>query len=240
MYCSQAYAQTTVIDKKGTKIIVRDSTTADNGLTMTAKNIQLGGSLIQSTTLTQNSQILTIATGGSQLNITGLPSGSLINDSVLVVDPTTGRIKRTTYSFPEILVSATRTAAYTISTSPSYAILPYNSATINIGSVYNTTSGVFTASSTGVYQVIVNNMLTSSFPSNSNARLRIVVNGSTDTEVALSFSPYFSTVFGTISANTIVNLTAGQTINIQMGNASGTIAPSVGANEHTLKIVRLK
>ena len=72
MYFSQAYAQTTVIDKKGTRIIVRDSTTADNGLTMTAKNIQLGGSLIQSTTLTQNSQILTIATGGSALNITGL------------------------------------------------------------------------------------------------------------------------------------------------------------------------
>lgn len=53
-----------------------DNTTANNGLTKTANTIQLGGNLSQATTITNNGQSLTIATGGTATAITGLPNTS--------------------------------------------------------------------------------------------------------------------------------------------------------------------
>lgn len=53
-----------------------DNTTANNGLTKTANTIQLGGNLLQATTITNNGQSLTIATGGTATAITGLPNTS--------------------------------------------------------------------------------------------------------------------------------------------------------------------
>jgi hypothetical protein len=70
-----------------------DSTTSNNGLTLTGKNVQLGGNLIQATTITNNANPLTIATGGAALNITGLTAGAS-TDSLLTINTTTGKINR--------------------------------------------------------------------------------------------------------------------------------------------------
>ncbi len=70
-----------------------DSTTASNGLTLTGKDVRLGGNLTAATTITNNANTLTIATGGTALNVTGLTSGAL-TDSLVTVNAGTGRINR--------------------------------------------------------------------------------------------------------------------------------------------------
>ncbi|MEI7735195.1 MAG: hypothetical protein WCI49_06990, partial [Ferruginibacter sp.] len=70
-----------------------DSTTASNGLNINGLDVQLGGNLTQATTITNNSHALTIATGGSALNITGLTAGTE-SDSILTINISTGKINR--------------------------------------------------------------------------------------------------------------------------------------------------
>jgi hypothetical protein len=62
-----------------------DSTTASNGLNLNGKDVRLGGNLTQATTITSNTNALTIATGGTALNITGLPVGVAATDSIVTV-----------------------------------------------------------------------------------------------------------------------------------------------------------
>lgn len=58
---------------------------ANNGLTVDATTdaVQLGGNLTKSTTITQNSYPLTIATGGTTLTVSGLPTGAVADKSVV-------------------------------------------------------------------------------------------------------------------------------------------------------------
>ncbi|MEP7196069.1 MAG: hypothetical protein ABI851_06090 [Saprospiraceae bacterium] len=58
---------------------------ANNGLTKNGKIVQLGGTLIQPTTI--------VTTAANFLAITGLQPGSNVTDSVMVVNPTTGQVK---------------------------------------------------------------------------------------------------------------------------------------------------
>lgn len=58
---------------------------ANNGLTKNGQTVQLGGDLIQPTTIN--------TTAANFLAITGLQSGSNTTDSVMVVNPTTGQVK---------------------------------------------------------------------------------------------------------------------------------------------------
>lgn len=58
---------------------------ANNGLTKNGQTVQLGGALIQPTTIT--------TTAANFLAITGLQAGSNTTDSVMVVDPTNGQVK---------------------------------------------------------------------------------------------------------------------------------------------------
>jgi hypothetical protein len=58
---------------------------ANNGLTKNGQTVQLGGELIQPTTIA--------TTAANFLAITGLQSGSNTSDSVMVVNPTTGQVK---------------------------------------------------------------------------------------------------------------------------------------------------
>ena len=62
-----------------------DSTTASNGLNLNGKDVRLGGNLIQPTTINSNANALTFATGGTALNITGLPNGTAATDSLITV-----------------------------------------------------------------------------------------------------------------------------------------------------------
>jgi hypothetical protein len=69
------------------------TTTASNGLAMTGSDVRLGGNLTASTTITNNSNTLTFATGGSNLNITGLTAGAA-SDSILTINAGTGKVNR--------------------------------------------------------------------------------------------------------------------------------------------------
>jgi len=63
---------------------------ASNGLSMSGDTVQLGGTLSKPTTITTNAT--------NTLAIDGLQSGSFATDSVVVADPSTGRLKRATAS----------------------------------------------------------------------------------------------------------------------------------------------
>ena len=65
--------------------LTADSTTASNGLTMTGKDVRLGGALTAATTIT--------TTGANTLALAGLQSGAT-TDSILVVNPTTNVVSR--------------------------------------------------------------------------------------------------------------------------------------------------
>ncbi|KAA5534712.1 hypothetical protein F0919_08850 [Taibaiella lutea] len=72
-----------------------------NGLTKTGDSIKLGGTLNQATTIGTNGHNLTIGVGGAagdSLNITGLSSGNLATDSIVVVNGATGKVARVSAS----------------------------------------------------------------------------------------------------------------------------------------------
>ena len=139
---------------------------------------------------------------------------------------------------PAILVAASKTITYTPGTV--FTTLAYNSTSINVGSAYNTFTGIFTAPATGDYQVIMSNMFSANNPTNNSVSARIIANSVTDIEVAVALTPSGNnTVNGTMNTITIVQMTAGQTMTIAVGNKSGTITPLVGTGQHVLKIIRL-
>lgn len=76
----------------GSRLGKADSTTASNGLTLSGKDVQLGGNLTTATTVSNNGNALTFATGGSNLNITGLTSGAS-SDSIMTISAA-GKVNR--------------------------------------------------------------------------------------------------------------------------------------------------
>jgi hypothetical protein len=85
----------------GSQLNKIDSTTASNGLNVVENDVRMGGTLTQATTLTQNSYALTVATGGTNLNITGLPNGTA-SDSIVTMNNGLVRKIANTYN-PSIL-----------------------------------------------------------------------------------------------------------------------------------------
>lgn len=215
-----------------------DSTTSNNGLTLSGKNVQLGGNLTQATTIT------TSAT--NTLALTGLQTGSS-TDSILVTSPG-GIIKKiiapaSLTTFPQILVDARRTTTYTFPTT-GFSTLIYNTANINLLGTYNASTGMFTAPATGIYQIMINNGY--SLQGRSSIINQIAINSIVDMQYDLANSGNggSSIVVTSIYANTIVNMTAGQTASITIGGLQGTLsplpAPAFGPGQHVLKIIRLQ
>lgn len=161
-----------------------------------------------------------------------------VNGQTLIYNTTTSQWEPNNYTFPQLLVDASRTTTYTPAVA--YVVIPYNTTAVNVGTSYNTTSGNFTAPATGTYQIIVNNSFNANTAANHAITTRIVVNGTTDTESSCSASPYAgSGVNITSSPSSVVNLTAGQTVNIQIGGEVGTVTALTGTGQHRLKIIRL-
>lgn len=207
--------------------------TASNGLSAASGNVMLGGTLTQATSIT------TSAT--NTLALPGLQNGTA-SDSLLVIGTGSGNVIRKVVapaSFPQLLLSAARTSTYT--PAAGYSTLVYNTTAINVGTAYNTTTGIFTAPATGLYQVLVNNGYNLSAVGTAQISNRIVVNGSVDMENYTSANTGLGgNANSVVYASTIVSMTAGQTITIASGNAAGTITPIVGTGQHVLKIIRLQ
>ncbi len=210
-----------------------DSTTASNGLTLTGKDVQLGGALTKPTT------IGTSAT--NTLALSGLSGGNLTTDSVLVVN-NAGVIKRASMAtFPRVDLDADRTSNYTPGVA--YATIVYNTVNTNVSSQYNSGTGIFTAAEDGLYQVMVTNMYNGNIQGDAMFRNRVILNGSVvELEGSVAFSPYSSGsgLDGTISLTTVLSLAAGDNLRIQGGGEVGNIRPRYSTGQHKLQIVRLR
>jgi hypothetical protein len=90
--------------------VTKDSTSASNGLTLSGKEIELGGTLNKATTITTSAS--------NTLSLGGLQSGN-VSDSILVVSPSNGVLRRVS---PSVLSSATE---------------PWNSTSTNVGAISN-------------------------------------------------------------------------------------------------------
>lgn len=83
-------------------LISQTTYTADNGLTMTDNNVQLGGNLIQDTTITTDENTMTIATDAvGTLAITGLEAADAAN-KIMVTDATTGVVRTVLRSISDV------------------------------------------------------------------------------------------------------------------------------------------
>lgn len=213
-----------------------DSTTSNNGLTLIGKNIELGGNLLRAT------KIVTSAT--NTLAFTGLQTG-IITDSILVTSlgGVVKKIPTSITGLPQILVEARRTVSY-VFPATGFSTLIYNTTNTNLFSAYNTTTGLFTAPATGVYEIIINNGF--SLQVRSNIVNQILLNGNVDMQCDLANTGNggFAIAVSTVNAKTVLNMTAGQTASISVGGLQGTLlplpVPTFGAGQHVLKIIRLQ
>lgn len=229
----------------GGTLAVTGATTLSSTLSVT------GASTLNSTLSVAGAAALnsTLAVAGNStfsgtITASSVASGAS-TDSVLTIN-SSGVIRKrnasafgSSGSYPALLVSANRTTSYT--TSSSYTTLAYNSAATNVGSAYNTSTGVFTAPATGLYQITFQNVFSVANSVNNVIFGQIIVNGSVDTEVATSLTPYSgSTVTGTLFGTTIVSMTSGQTASIKIGGLLNLMTPSVTTGRHKLYIVQLQ
>ncbi|MFM6925356.1 MAG: C1q-like domain-containing protein, partial [Ferruginibacter sp.] len=203
---------------------------ASNGLTATTGSVKLGGALTQATAINTSST--------NTLSLGGLQTGTS-TDSLLVV-ATGGVVKMIAAPavFPQLLLDARRTTSY--SPNGSYSTLVYNTTNVNVGSAYSTSTGLFTAPATGLYEIIINNNYSWGLLSSQQIGNQILVNNVVDMEKIISSYAASTTTGSSISGSTIVNITSGQTVKITVGAEIGTATPQVGTGQHVLKIIRLQ
>ncbi|MBL0025538.1 MAG: hypothetical protein IPO98_11320 [Saprospiraceae bacterium] len=236
----------TVTNVSGTSpISVVNGTTTPN-ISITRNNIITGtSSNVATNPLVLDAGATNAVVGGANATLTVNNTAPLWNANQLQginianTSPTTGQILMydgTNWSpttLPQILLDANRTTSYT--PAPAYQTLAYNSAAINVGSNYNTTSGIFTAPATGLYQVLVHNIYSTGTSANNYVRVRIIANGSINIESVVAITPYSGTVYNSANLSTIIGLNSSQTISISVGGELNTMTPEVSTGQHNLK-----
>ncbi len=216
-----------------------DSTTANNGLTLTGKNIQLGGNLTQPTTITNNTNVLTIATGGAALNITGLPGGAS-TDSIVVINNVTGQLRKIQALNIQANLAEVYDAAGTQTLSNVFGNLNLGTTTI-ADAGYTIASGVITVANAGIYKVtyrvtvnVTNNRASGGEFQLTNAG--VVIQGS----IGYTFQQNNNRTQGTVTVVKIVSLAAGSTIAIQGRRYSAAGDLRLTANGSSLLIEKIR
>jgi hypothetical protein len=216
-----------------------DSTTSNNGLTLTGKNVQLGGNLIQSTTITNNSNPLTIATGGTALNITGLPSGAS-TDSLVVINNATGQLRK----IQAVDVQPRLVEIYDVAGTQALSNVFTN---LNLGTTtiadagFVTASGVITVANAGLYRItfratvrVTNNVASGGEFQLTNAG--VAIPGS----LGYTFQQNNNRQQGTVTVVKVVNLIAGSTIAVQGRRYSTAGNLTLTANGSSLLIEKIR
>jgi hypothetical protein len=216
-----------------------DSTTSNNGLTLTGKNVQLGGNLIQSTTITNNSNPLTIATGGTALNITGLPSGAS-TDSLVVINNATGQLRK----IQAVDVQPKLVEIYDVAGTQALSNVFTN---LNLGTTtiadagFVTASGVITVANAGLYRItfratvrVTNNVASGGEFQLTNAG--VAIPGS----LGYTFQQNNNRQQGTVTVVKVVNLIAGSTIAVQGRRYSTAGNLTLTANGSSLLIEKIR
>jgi hypothetical protein len=132
----------------GSQLNKIDSTTASNGLNVVENDVRMGGTLTQVTTLTQNNYALTVATGGTNLNITGLPNGTT-SDSIVTMNNGLVRKIANTYN-PSILSVYSNTQS---NLSTTYTAVQFNIQTIVDPNYMISGNTNITLSTAGTYRI---------------------------------------------------------------------------------------
>jgi hypothetical protein len=152
-----------------------DSTTASNGLNLNGKDVRLGGNLTQPTTITNNANPLTIATGGTALNITGLPSGN-ITDSIVTLNNATGQLRKLPFAALQPKLAEIFDAAGTQALTTTFANL--NLGTTNIvDNGFTAAGGIITVATAGVYKITMRATVRVTTNTSSGGEFRITAGG---------------------------------------------------------------
>jgi|GEM_PF-6377508 len=193
------------------------------------------GQLTSNRTINFNGKTFTLQTGGQDLIFSGLTNGSN-NDSLLTWQSSTGKVRIIENSHSTILVDADRTSGYTVSST--YSTVNFSSASINVGSSYNTGNGVFTVPEDGVYHITIN-MTFSGSSTNNSVAARIIRNGSVVELESWVYIRNNTTYNASITSQKYIKLNSGDNIRIQVGGEVGTISTNTGSGQHNLQIIKM-
>jgi hypothetical protein len=204
-----------------------DSTTTSNGLNLVGKDVRLGGNLTQATTITNNANPLTIATGGTALNITGLPSGAS-TDSLVVVNNTTGQLRKIVNTQPSVIEIFDALGTQTLSNT--FSNLNFGS--INIADAgYTSTAGVIAIANAGLYRITLRVSVKVTNNTSSGGEFQLTNAGGVIFGTnGYTFQRNADNSNGTVTIVKMVNLNAGSTIAAQgrrySANGNLTLIPN--------------
>jgi hypothetical protein len=216
-----------------------DSTTSNNGLTLTGKNVQLGGNLIQATTITNNANPLTISTGGAAFNITSLPSGS-IADSLLVQNDVTGQLKKMNVSELQTKMAQTIDIFGTQTLTATFANLNLGLSTI-VDPEFTVSGGAITVANAGIYRITYRVTANVTTNINSGGEFRLTIGG-TQIPGSLGYTTHYNgnTSQGTTTVILNAPLPANSTIALQGRRYATTGTLVLTANGSSLLIEKIR
>lgn len=215
-----------------------DSTTASNGINLSGKDIRLGGNLTQSTTITNNGQNLTFATGGSSFNITGLPAGTT-TDSLITVNNGLLRKIPNTYN-PAVLDIYDAAGSQTLSTT--FADLTFGTSNIaDAGYTVGGSGSQVTIANTGTYRITYRATVNVTNNTSSGGEFQLTRNGTkVNGTLGYTYQHNSNRVHGTVTVVKLLTITANDIIRVQGRRYSSAGNLTLTADGSSLVIERIK